>query len=83
MHAEPPFQLDCGLVQEGVAGVAARLLRPGGWVCAEHAEVQHVSAPGVFVAHGGFDQVRDRADLNGRPRFVTARRAAAMAGWPS
>lgn len=66
-----------------LAGVAARLLRPGGWVCAEHAEVQHVSAPGVFVAHGGFDQVRDRADLNGRPRFVTARRAAAMAGWPS
>lgn len=66
-----------------LAAVAARLLRPGGWVCAEHAEVQHVSAPRVFVAHGGFDQVRDRADLNGRPRFVTARRAAAMAGWPS
>ncbi len=57
-----------------VAGVAARLLRPGGWVCAEHAEVQHESAPAVFVRHGGFDQVRDRVDLNDRPRFVTARR---------
>ena len=57
-----------------VAGVAARLLRPDGWVCAEHAEVQHESAPAVFVRHGGFDQVRDRVDLNDRPRFVTARR---------
>lgn len=66
-----------------LAGVAARLLRPGGWVCAEHAEVQHDSAPRVFVEQGGFDQVRDRFDLNARPRFVTARRAAAMAGWPS
>lgn len=60
-----------------VAGVAARLLRPGGWMCAEHAEVQHLSAPRVFVDHGGFDRVRDHADLNGRPRFVTARRAPA------
>lgn len=57
-----------------LAGVAARLLRPGGWVCAEHAELQHLSAPAVFVAHGGFDQVRDHRDLNDRPRFVTARR---------
>lgn len=59
-----------------VAGVAARLLRPGGWVCAEHAEVQAASAPGVFVAHGGYDQVRDHRDYTDRPRFVTARRAA-------
>ncbi|MFT4296475.1 MAG: peptide chain release factor N(5)-glutamine methyltransferase [Micropruina sp.] len=63
-----------------LAGVAARLLRPGGWVCAEHAEVQHSSAPAVFVGHGGFDQVRDRPDLNDRPRFVTARRIATVAG---
>jgi len=64
-----------------LAAVAARLLRPGGWVCAEHAEVQHDSAPEVFVRHGGFDQVRDREDLTHRPRFVTARRAGAVAGW--
>lgn len=66
-----------------VAGVAARLLRPGGWVCAEHAEVQAASAPGVFVAHGGYDQVRDHRDYTDRPRFVTARRAASVAGWPT
>ncbi|WP_420175342.1 peptide chain release factor N(5)-glutamine methyltransferase [Luteococcus sp. OSA5] len=57
-----------------VARVAARLLRPGGWVCSEHAEVQTDSAPEVFVRHGGFDQVRDEQDLTGRPRFVVARR---------
>lgn len=66
-----------------LARVAARLLRPGGWVCAEHAELQHASAPAVFVAHGGFDQVRDRRDLTDRPRFVTARRVGTVAGWPS
>jgi release factor glutamine methyltransferase len=37
-----------------VAEVAARLLRPGGWVCAEHAEVQEASAPAVFVRQGSF-----------------------------
>jgi len=62
---------------------ATRLLRPGGWVCAEHAEVQHESAPELFVRNGGFDRVRDLPDLNGRPRFVTARRAATVAGLPS
>lgn len=57
-----------------VARVAARLLRPGGWVCSEHAEVQEHSAPQVFVDNGCFDQVRDERDLAGHPRFVTARR---------
>lgn len=66
-----------------VAAVAARLLRPGGWVCAEHAEVQAASAPRVFVAQGGYDQVRDHRDYTDRPRFVTARRAASVAGWPT
>lgn len=62
-----------------VADVATRLLRPGGWVCAEHAEVQEESAPAVFTARGTFDRVSDHADLTGRPRFVTARRAGRMA----
>ncbi|MGH1562266.1 peptide chain release factor N(5)-glutamine methyltransferase [Mumia sp. DW29H23] len=58
-----------------VAATSARLLRSGGWVGAEHADVQGESAPAVFVAHGAFEEVRDRTDLAGRPRYTTARRA--------
>lgn len=61
-----------------VAKVAARLLHPGGWVCAEHADSQGEAAPEVFVRHGGFARVADHVDLNGRPRFVAARRAGRM-----
>ncbi|WP_148614798.1 peptide chain release factor N(5)-glutamine methyltransferase [Nocardioides rubriscoriae] len=49
------------------------LLRPGGVVGAEHADVQGASAPGVFVAAGGWSDVRDHLDLAGRPRYLTAR----------
>jgi release factor glutamine methyltransferase len=58
-----------------VAASAARLLRPGGWVGAEHADVQGESAPAVFAATGRFRDVRDHPDLAGRPRYVTARLA--------
>ena len=40
--------------------------------------VQGESAPALFVASGGFTQVRDRRDLTDRPRFVTAVRAGRM-----
>jgi release factor glutamine methyltransferase len=53
---------------------AAALLRPGGVVGAEHADVQGESAPAVFAATGRWTDVRDHVDLNGRPRFLTARR---------
>jgi len=52
--------------------VAARLLRPGGRVGAEHADLQGESAPGVFTASGRWSQVRDHRDLAGRPRYLTA-----------
>ena len=55
--------------------VAARLLRPGGWVGAEHADVQGESASGVFLDSGRWTEVRDHRDLAGRPRYVTARLA--------
>jgi release factor glutamine methyltransferase len=58
-----------------VAACAARLLRPGGWVGAEHADVQGESAPAVFTEAGWFRDVRDHDDLAGRPRYVTARLA--------
>ena len=56
-----------------VAGVAARLLRPAGFVCIEHADVQGESAVGgAGPDSGAFRGVRDHRDLTGRPRFVTA-----------
>lgn len=57
-----------------VEQVAARLLRPGGLVAVEHADVQTRCAPQIFVESGSWDHVRDRTDLAGKPRFVTAER---------
>jgi release factor glutamine methyltransferase len=54
---------------------AALLLRPGGSVGVEHADLQGETAPGVFRSAGRWDLVRDHADLTCRPRFVTARLA--------
>ena len=54
---------------------AARLLRPGGWVGAEHADVQGDQAVQVFVAAGRWTEVRDHRDLAGRARYATARLA--------
>jgi len=55
--------------------VAARLLRTGGVVGAEHADVQGSSAPAVFSRTGRWSDVRDHPDLAGRPRYTTARLA--------
>lgn len=61
-----------------VERVGVRLLRPGGLLCCEHADVQAGSAQAVFggtdEAAGRWDQVRDHRDLVARPRWVTARR---------
>ena len=54
---------------------AALLLRPGGVVGVEHADVQGDSAPAVFTGTGRWEQVRDHRDLAGRARFLTARLA--------
>ncbi|GAA1792145.1 peptide chain release factor N(5)-glutamine methyltransferase [Nocardioides hankookensis] len=58
-----------------LAARAAVLLRPGGVVGFEHADVQGESAPAVFAATGRWTDVRDHADLAGRARFTTARLA--------
>ncbi len=52
---------------------AVVLLRPGGWIGVEHADLQGESAPAVFAASGRWREVRDHEDLAGRPRHVTAR----------
>ena len=54
---------------------AVMLLRPGGVVGFEHADVQGESAPAVFADSGRWREVRDHDDLAGRPRFTTARLA--------
>lgn len=70
------FSGDDGLVAMRVlAHRAALLLRPGGVVGAEHADVQGESAPAVFAATGRWVDVRDHRDLAGRARFTTARLA--------
>ena len=59
-----------------VERVAARLLRPGGTVVVEHADLQGESAPAVFAATGRWTGVADHRDLADRDRYLTARRAA-------
>lgn len=54
---------------------AAQLLRPGGLLGFEHADVQGESAPAVLTATGRWVDVRDHRDLAGRARFTTARLA--------
>ncbi|WP_030268017.1 peptide chain release factor N(5)-glutamine methyltransferase [Streptomyces sp. NRRL B-24484] len=60
----------------GIQRVAARLLRPGGAVVVEHADTQGGHVPWIFNEEGGWTDAADHRDLNGRPRFTTARRAA-------
>ncbi|KRF15352.1 protein-(glutamine-N5) methyltransferase, release factor-specific [Nocardioides sp. Soil797] len=70
------FSGDDGLVAMRVLEQrAAVLLRDGGVVGAEHADVQGESAPAVFSGAGRWSEVRDHPDLAGRARFVTARLA--------
>ena len=53
----------------------ADLLRPGGVIGVEHADVQGESAPAVFAASRRWERIVDHPDLAGRARFVTARLA--------
>jgi release factor glutamine methyltransferase len=77
---DPPLALWGGPdgldVVRGLLRTAARLLRPGGALGIEHADQQGNALPALVRAHGGFTDVADHADLAGRPRFTTARRAA-------
>jgi len=54
---------------------AAVLLRRGGVLGVEHADVQGEAVPGVLAATGRWGEIRDHRDLAGRPRFTTARLA--------
>ncbi|MGY1642511.1 peptide chain release factor N(5)-glutamine methyltransferase [Geodermatophilus sp. SYSU D00703] len=73
---DPPLALWGGPdgldVVRGLLRTAARLLRPGGWLGIEHADQQGSALPALVRAHGGFTDVRDHADLAGRPRYTIA-----------
>ncbi len=62
-------------VPRGVVAAAARLLRPGGLLVMEHAEVQAAAVRAMVGATGLFEDVGTRADLTGRDRMVVARRS--------
>ena len=63
-------------VPRAVLRTAARLLRPGGVVVMEHAEVQAAAVRAEVTATGAFTDVHTVPDLTGRERMVVARRVA-------
>ncbi len=56
--------------------VAAGLLRPGGVLAFEHDETQGTTVPAMLAIRRILADVESHVDLNGRPRFVTARRVS-------
>ena len=61
-----------------VAARAARLLRPGGVLLMEHADVQGRSLPAALRGSGAWTGVEDHPDLAGRPRVTRAVRAHSL-----
>lgn len=59
-----------------MAGRAAALLRPGGRLVMEHADVQGAALLRAFGQQRGWESASDHPDLTGRPRVVVAVRAA-------
>lgn len=59
-----------------LVSLAARWLRPDGLIGVEHDDTTSAQTAKLFECTGAFDDVQARADLTGRPRFVTARRKA-------
>ena len=62
-------------VLRAVERTAARLLRAGGQVAVEHADVQGQAVVDIFARTGRWAAVRGHRDLTARDRFVTATRA--------
>ncbi|HEY7048218.1 MAG TPA: peptide chain release factor N(5)-glutamine methyltransferase [Jatrophihabitantaceae bacterium] len=56
---------------------AAQLLRPGGRLALEHDDTHGEAVPSLLRTAGEWHEVADHRDLAGRPRYVTAVRAAA------
>ena len=70
------FGGDDGLaLMPAMVEAAGRLLVPGGLAASEHGDDQAEAVSAIFAAAGWVD-IESHHDLTGRPRFVTARRAA-------
>lgn len=65
-----------------VAATALRLLRPGGSLVMEHAEVQADTIARRLASDPGWEQVQSHSDLNDRPRATSAVRTAAATPSP-
>ncbi|MEI6364188.1 MAG: peptide chain release factor N(5)-glutamine methyltransferase [Actinomycetes bacterium] len=83
---DPPMALWGGIdgldVIRGIEANAARLLKPGGLLVIEHADVQGETLPLLLMSsyHDNqrvWTEVMDQRDLTDRPRFTVARRAGA------
>ncbi|MGY4649402.1 peptide chain release factor N(5)-glutamine methyltransferase [Mycobacterium sp. URHB0021] len=59
-------------VIDHIVDLAARWLRDGGRCAVEHDDTTSVRTVETFARTGSFTEVTARADLTGRPRFVTA-----------
>ena len=62
-------------VIRAVVELATRWLRPGGSFAVEHDDTTSRLTAEIVTRTGLFDDIVQRADLAGRPRFVTAVRA--------
>ena len=63
-----------------VIPLAARLLRPGGYLGIEHDDSHGDAVPALLDRTTGFAAIADHRDLTGRPRFATARRVGGADG---
>lgn len=61
-------------VIDHIVDLAARWLRDGAGCAVEHDDTTSARTVDAFARTGSFGDVTARADLTGRPRFVTARR---------
>lgn len=63
-------------VVRGLLPVAHRLLKPNRLLIVEHADVQGETLPQLLSLHGGWTDISDHQDLNGRPRASVAVKAS-------
>ncbi len=61
-------------VINAIVRLAGRWLCPGGFFAVEHDDTTSSLTSELISGTGLFDEILARTDLNGRPRFVTARR---------